>query len=326
MALNALTLPMIESLHRCLDEWDRDPGSAVVVQSASEKAFCAGGDIRQIRQNNLDGEHHLAMAFFRSEYELNARLAELETPVVSVIDGICMGGGLGLSVHGAFRVVSQRATMAMPETVIGFFPDVGATYFLPRLPGALGTYLGLTGYRLDAADAVHSGLATHRVDEVADVVTALDRRDGAVDEVLRALASDAGPQARGALADRREDIDWCFGAPTIPEIRQRLLGLDSSWGRATLTLLDVASPQSLDVTLAALTAGKQQSLRRCLQMELDIAGHVITTPDFIEGVRAALVDKDRAPKWSDPEANRFDYAAAGLWNRVRGDFTPVVCS
>lgn len=311
-ALNALTLPMIESLHRCLDGWERQPGSAVVLQSSSEKAFCAGGDIRAIRQHIVDGQHELAMDFFRREYQLNARLAELETPLVSVIDGICMGGGLGLSVHGAFRIVTDRATLAMPETAIGFFPDVGATYFLSRLPGALGTYLGLTGHRLNASDAVYCGLATHRLNDIGGLAARLARHDGAVDEVLHALVSEAAPTAAGPVEAHRIEIDWCFGAPSVVEIRRRLAQSGSGWSRATEAALDAASPQSLDVTLSALMAGKQQSLRRCLQTELDIASQVIATHDFNEGVRAALVDKDRSPRWAD--SSEFSYSTADLWN------------
>ena len=315
-ALNALTLPMIESLHRCLDEWEREPGSAVVLQSASDKAFCAGGDIREIRQRSIDGQHDLAMDFFRSEYRLNVRLAELGTPVVSVIDGICMGGGLGLSVHGAFRVVTDRATLAMPETAIGFIPDVGATYFLSRLPGALGTYLGLTGHRLTAADAVYCGLATHLVADLTGLLDRLSRHDGAVDEVLRVFTTLDGASEPASLAPHRREIDRCFGAPSVAEIRGRLAESDSDWSRTAEAALSAASPQSLEVTMAALMAGKQQNLRSCLQTELDIVDQLITTHDFIEGVRAALVDKDRSPRWSNPESSEFDYAAAGLSRRA----------
>jgi enoyl-CoA hydratase/carnithine racemase len=268
-ALNALTLPMIEEMHRCIDEWERAPGSVVVLESASERAFCAGGDIRQIRQNSLDGRHDRSVAFFTAEYELNGRIAELQTPWVSLIDGICMGGGLGLSIHGTFRVVSDRAVLAMPETAIGFFPDIGASHFLSRLPGAIGAYLGLTGYRLDAADSMYTGLATHR------------------------------------LADHRDDIDRCFSAASVAEIRSRLLELGNTWSDDTREALDTASPQSLEVTLAALSAGRQQSLRRCLAMELDLATRIIDSHDFIEGVRAALVDKDRSPSWAEPEQLSF---------------------
>ncbi|MEN0133873.1 MAG: enoyl-CoA hydratase/isomerase family protein [Rhodococcus sp. (in: high G+C Gram-positive bacteria)] len=315
-ALNALTTSMVHLLHEALDEWESAPGSAVVLESSSPKAFCAGGDIRQIRQNTVDGAHHESEEFFSSEYRLNARLAALSTPVVSLIDGICMGGGMGLSVHGTFRVVTDKAMLAMPETAIGFFPDVGGSYFLSRLPGALGTYLGLTGYRMNAADAMYTGLATHCVSDVGDVVRALcEVPQWSVDEVLRALTPD-GPTEQAKLAEHRTAIDWCFGAPTVAEIRTRLMTDGTTWAQETLQTLAEMSPQSLEVTLAAITAGKQQSLELCLQMELGIATVLARTADFVEGVRAGLVDKDRSPKWADTQAGDFDYADAGLWNRL----------
>lgn len=310
-ALNALTLSMIEDLHRHLDRWERSTGTALTLESSSPRAFCAGGDIRQIRQNSVEGRHERSTAFFSAEYELNARLSELNTPVVSLIDGICMGGGLGLSVHGSFRVVSDRATLAMPETAIGFFPDVGASYFLPRLPGAIGTYLALTGRRLDSTDAIYTGLATHRVADLSTVVNALARHDDAVDEVLRGQATEPGPATHDGVAQRRDDIDWCFGAPTVTEVASRLTGLSTSWATETLRSLQSASPQSLEITMNAQRWGKQLSLRRCLSMELDIATAIIATHDFTEGVRAALVDKDREPSWRAVPEYEFRSTASG---------------
>ena len=314
-ALNALTLPMIEELHACLDRWVADPGAVLVVESASPKAFCAGGDIRAIRQNTLEDRHDVSMAFFAAEYELNARLAEFETPVVALIDGICMGGGLGLSVHGPFRVLTERALMAMPETAIGFFPDVGASYFLSRLPGALGVYLGLTGYRMDAADALYAGLGTHLVADLAAVTTALHRhRDTSIDELLAGLAQPkTGAQKKSSnLAMYRDEIDHCFGMPTIGEICSSLAESGTQWARRTLDSLATMSPLCLDVTLAVLTSGTQMSLRECLQMELQVSSHLVRTPDFLEGVRAMLVDKDRAPQWGEACAQACDFAAVGF--------------
>ncbi|EKT77632.1 hypothetical protein WSS_A36678 [Rhodococcus opacus M213] len=314
-ALNALTTSMIDQLHRALDEWEQDPGTAVILESSSPKVFCAGGDIRQIRQNTVDGAYGDTESFFSSEYRLNARLAELRTPVVSLIDGICMGGGLGLSVHGAFRVVSDKALLAMPEAAIGFFPDVGGSYFLSRLPGGLGMYLGLTGYRLDAADAIYTGLATHRVADTAHLVSALEGNPAApIDEVLRSL-SRTEPAASSRVAEHRHEIDWCFGAPAVTEIRTRLQELDNAWSRETLVVLGSMSPQSLAVTFAVLSAGKQRDLRRCLEIELDVAIHLARTPDFVEGVRAGLVDKDRSPVWGESLFGGFDAGGSSVWHR-----------
>ena len=298
-ALNALTTDMVAAIDRGLAEWADAPLSAVVLASTSPKAFCAGGDIRTIREHSLAGDAEASERFFASEYRLNARIAEYPVPVVSLIDGVCMGGGLGLSVHGGFRVVTERAVLAMPETGIGFFPDVGASYFLPRLPGAIGMYLGLTGHRLDAADTLYTGLATHFVpadglDAVGDALA--DNPGDPVDMVLNRLGS-RSPVAESGLAAVRGEVDWAFGAATLGEIEKRLRHLDTPWAAGALAALESASPQSLEITHALLSRGRQRTLRECLAAELALARTTIRTPDFLEGVRAALVDKDRTPDW-----------------------------
>jgi enoyl-CoA hydratase/carnithine racemase len=298
-ALNALTTDMVVAIDRALAAWEHTPLSAVVLASTSTKAFCAGGDIRTIREHSLAGDAEASERFFASEYRLNARIAEYPVPVVSLIDGVCMGGGLGLSIHGAFRVVTERAVLAMPETGIGFFPDVGASYFLPRLPGALGMYLGLTGHRLDAADALYTGLATHfvpteRLEAVGDALA--DSPGDPVDVVLNRLAG-RSPVAGSRLAEARGDVDRAFGAPSLGEIEKRLRHLDTPWAADALVALESASPQSLEITHALLARGRQLTLRECLDAELALARTTIRTPDFLEGVRAALVDKDRTPRW-----------------------------
>ncbi|MDQ1013945.1 enoyl-CoA hydratase/isomerase family protein [Streptomyces afghaniensis] len=298
-ALNALTTGMVAAIDRVLAEWEHTPLSAVVLASTSTKAFCAGGDIRTIREHSLAGDAEASERFFASEYRLNARIAEYPVPVVSLIDGVCMGGGLGLSVHGGFRVVTERAVLAMPETGIGFFPDIGASYFLPRLPGAIGMYLGLTGHRLDAADALYTGLATHFVpaDGLDAVEHALaDHPGDPVDVVLNRLAG-RSPVGRSGLAEVRADVDWAFGAPALGEIEKRLRHLDTPWAASASAALESASPQSLEITHALLARGRQRTLRECLAAELALTRTTIRTPDFLEGVRAALVDKDRAPRW-----------------------------
>ncbi|WP_329416578.1 enoyl-CoA hydratase/isomerase family protein [Streptomyces sp. NBC_00704] len=298
-ALNALTTDMVVALDQVLAEWERTPLTAVVLASTSAKAFCAGGDIRTIREHSLAGDAEAAERFFASEYRLNARIAEYPVPFVSLIDGLCMGGGLGLSVHGSFRVVTERAVLAMPETGIGFFPDVGASYFLPRLPGAIGMYLGLTGSRLDAADALYTGLGTHFVpadglDAVGDALA--DAPGQPVDVVLNRLAG-RSPVGESRLAAVRGDLDRAFGAPTLGEIDARLRRLGTAWATTALAALESASPQSLEITHALLARGRQRTLRECLDAELALTRTTIRTPDFLDGVRAALVDKDRTPVW-----------------------------
>ncbi|MFF7530320.1 enoyl-CoA hydratase/isomerase family protein [Streptomyces bobili] len=298
-ALNALTTDMVAGIDRVLAGWERTPLSAVVLASTSTKAFCAGGDIRTIREHSLAGDAEASERFFASEYRLNARIAEYPVPVVSLIDGLCMGGGLGLSVHGGFRVVTERAVLAMPETAIGFFPDVGASYFLPRLPGAIGMYLGLTGHRLDAADALYTGLATHfvpadRLDAVGDALAGSS--GDPVDVVLNRLAG-RSPVEESGLAQVRGEVDWAFGAPALGEIEKRLRHLGSPWAAAASLALESASPQSLEITHGLLAGGRQRTLRECLAAELALTRTTVRTPDFLEGVRAALVDKDRTPVW-----------------------------
>ncbi|MET7782136.1 MULTISPECIES: enoyl-CoA hydratase/isomerase family protein [Streptomyces] len=298
-ALNALTTGMVVAIDRALAAWEHIPLSTVVLGSTNTKAFCAGGDIRTIREHSLAGNAEASERFFASEYRLNARIAEYPVPVVSLIDGLCMGGGLGLSVHGTFRVVTESAVLAMPETGIGFFPDVGAGYFLPRLPGAIGMYLGLTGHRLDAADALYTGLATHFVpadglDAVGDALA--DNPRDPVDVVLNRLGG-RSPVAESGLAKVRGEVDWAFGAPTLGEIEKRLHRLGTPWAAAALVAMAAASPQSLEITHALLARGRQRTLRECLDAELALTRTTIRTPDFLEGVRAALVDKDRSPTW-----------------------------
>lgn len=299
-ALNALTLPMVRELERVLLDWRDQPLSAVLIESSDKRAFCAGGDIRGIRQNTLDGRHTLSEQFFATEYRVNAILADYPHPVVSLIDGVCMGGGLGLSVHGPFRVVTEAAVLAMPETAIGFFPDVGASFFLPRLPGAVGMYLGLTGTRLGAADALEFGLATHfchsnLLGEIPGLLRTRGRRS--VDEVLRSISS-----VPAAPSGHRDEIDDAFGASSVEQILERLRASGSAWAREQLRTLNRMSPQSLALTFHLLTRGRERNLAGCLAAELRAARYVTRTADFIEGVRAALVDKDRTPVWSDTPA------------------------
>ena len=310
-ALNALTLPMIRAISELLERGR--PERAVTIESSRDGVFCAGGDIRQIRQNTLDDDTAASDDFFAAEYRLNETLASYPVPVVALIDGVCMGGGLGLSVHGAFRVVTERAVLAMPETGIGFFPDVGASYFLSRLPGGVGLYLGLTGARIAAADALDIGLATHNVasGDLRSVVPALieDRRP--VDAVLRDLAS-VPPEASRIAANRRR-IDAAFTATSVEAIDHRLQADGSSWAVETRSALQGASPQSLNLTLDLILRGRERTLRECLDAERDAASHVVRSADFLEGVRAALVDKDRAPVWANSEYEGISRNGKVLW-------------
>lgn len=300
-ALNALDLTMIELIAEALERWrDDDAVRSVVIRSASPKAFCSGGDIRAVRAAALRGDDAAVRAYFSAEYALNALIARYPKPYTALIDGYAMGGGLGVSVHGSARVVTERAVLAMPETAIGFFPDIGASHFLPRLPGAVGMYLGLTGVRIPAAAAVEYGLATHYVPaaELPALEAALTGagHPGGVAEVLAAFATAAPPSES---AEHREAIDRCFGASDLGELRDRLAAEDGDreWADETLAALDRASPMSLEITFDLLRAGADSTLEDCLARELELACRTARSADFAEGVRAALVDKDRRPVW-----------------------------
>ncbi len=305
-ALNAIDLPMIRACTSALQAWRDDPHvHAVVIAGAGDRAFCAGGDIRALRQYELDGEHHRAEEFFREEYELNLMIATYPKPYVALIDGICMGGGIGVSVHAPYRVATERAAFAMPETAIGFFPDIGATFFLPRLPGQLGTYLGLTGVRMQGADAVHAGLATHFVQH--DELPALSR--ALTEDGPAALASHTAPLPAFSLAPHRAAIDQCFGADSVAEIVRRLEAVGDEWATKTAGTLRAVSPSALCWTLAALRHGADLTLPQCQAAELALTRTTMRHPDFAEGVRAMVVDKDRKPRWQPARIEDIDPAA-----------------
>ncbi len=293
-ALNALDLPMIRAIAAALSAWRDDPSiHAVVMEGAGGRAFCAGGDIRAMRAHALAGEHADIETFFAEEYALNAQIDEYPKPYVALIDGICMGGGIGVSVHGDIRVTTEAGMFAMPETAIAMFPDVGASFMLPRLPGHLGLYLGLTGARLHGADAVHAGIATHFVpkERFADLRAAL-ARDG-----VAAIAAHAEALPPFALAAHRSAIDHCFSAASVDGILGRLAEDGSPWAQETLATLRAMSPSAVLWSFEIITQGATRSLRDCLAGELALTRHVTVHPDFAEGVRAMVVDKDRQPKW-----------------------------
>ena len=292
-ALNALDIAMIRAIADALHAWRDDPAiHAVVVEGAGGRAFCAGGDIRAVRAASLAGDYAQIETFFAEEYALNQAIADYPKPYIALIDGICMGGGIGISVHGSARVATEAALFAMPETGIGLFPDVGASHILPRLRGEIGMYMALTGARLHGADAVYAGLATH--------FTTRETMAGLAD----ALAQD-GPAALGMIAApvdapiaaHMDAITRCFGADSVAQIVESLAAEDSVWAKETLATLLAASPGSVLWTFGLVRAGAARTLPECLQAELVLGRTVTKHPDFQEGVRAMVVDKDRNPKW-----------------------------
>jgi enoyl-CoA hydratase len=309
-ALNALTRPMVRRLGALFAAWRDDPDVAVVVaRGEGERAFCSGGDVRAVYEAGRAGRREEALAFFHDEYRMNWRLFRFPKPYVALVDGITMGGGVGISVHGRFRVVTERALFAMPETGIGLFPDVGGTYFLPRCPGALGTYLALTGARLKAADCLYVGYATHFVpsERLGEVEAALreaaaaggDAAAAAVEEALAPLSGDPGPPP---LAEHRETIDRCFAHDRVEDILAALAderGDDGGWAAETRADLMTKSPTSLKVTLSQMRRGAGLDFDAAMRLEYRMVHRIVAGHDFYEGIRALLVDKDGEPRW-DP--------------------------
>lgn len=301
-ALNALDLPMIRVIRQALEAWRGDDAVEAVVVESAGRAFCAGGDIRAVRAQVLAGEMAEAERFFAEEYELNGAIAHYPKPYVSLINGICMGGGLGISVHGSDRIVTEAAALAMPETAIGLAPDIGASFFLPRLRGFLGSYLGLCGARVEGADAVHAGLATAFVpaEQLPGLSAALAK------EGIAAIAHVSATLPPYRLQPSLAAIEGCFGGDSVPDICARLEALGTPWAAETLAILHRMSPSSLCWSLASIRAGASRSLDECLAAELALVTRIIRLPDFLEGVRAMVVDKDRTPAWQPARIEDVD--------------------
>jgi enoyl-CoA hydratase len=273
-ALNALTLPMIRACAAILETWRDDPHvHAVVIEGAGDRAFCAGGDIRALRDGFLAGRHDTVEQFFAEEYALNLTIATYPKPYIALIDGLCMGGGIGLSVHAPYRVATEHAGFGMPETAIG-------------------------------ADAVHAGFATHYTPRARlDKLSATLAQDG-----LAALAAYDETLPPFSLAGQRAAIDHCFSADTVSDIVGRLEATHAEWARAALTALRTVSPSALHWTLRALRRGRDLTLAQALEAEKALTRTTMAHPDFAEGVRAMVVDKDRQPRWQPATIEAVDPA------------------
>jgi len=300
-ALNALSLSMIHAIAPRLQAWATDDGvDAVVIQGAGEKAFCAGGDIRDLYEGRGTD---FGPTYYAAEYKLNVLIHTYPKPYIALMDGVTMGGGVGMSVHGSHRVVSDRILFAMPETGIGLFPDIGASWFLPCCPGEIGMYLGLTGHRLRAADTLYAGIGDAHVpaDRLDDLLAALagaTSLDGdGVAAILRNFAVDPGA---APLADHRAAIDRCFAGDSVEDILARLAAEDSDWARAQIETISTKSPTALKVTYRQLREGARiESIADIMAMEYRLADRSFRGHDLFEGIRAVVIDKDGAPKW-DP--------------------------
>ncbi|WP_349368174.1 enoyl-CoA hydratase/isomerase family protein [Salinarimonas sp.] len=298
-ALNALTLDAVRAMRAALDAWAHDPAvTRVVVEGAGEKAFCAGGDIRKLVEAGKAGRRAEAEAFWREEYELNALIARYPKPYVALIDGICMGGGVGVSLHGSHRVAGERYLFAMPEVGIGFFPDVGASHALPRLPGKTGLYLALTGARLKQADALAMGLATHAVGATAmpEIRAGLLAGED-VDALLDRFRHDPGP---APIETRAATVDACFGEGSVEGIvaaLERMATEGDAPAGEILGMMRGKSPTSQKLAFEQMRRGATLSFEEAMRMEFRIVSRILDGHDFYEGVRAVLIDKDHAPHW-----------------------------
>ncbi|MFJ8233402.1 enoyl-CoA hydratase/isomerase family protein [Streptomyces sp. NPDC094448] len=297
-ALNALTHDMVRTLADALDRWEKDPAvETIVITGAGERGLCAGGDIRAIHRDAVSGGTASA-DFWRDEYRLNVRIARYPKPYVALMDGIVMGGGVGISAHGTVRIVTERSRIAMPETGIGFVPDVGGTYLLGLAPGELGTHLALTGTPVGAADALLCGLADHYVPSHALPALLAGLAHASVHEVLTRHVRPAPP---GELGARRAWIDTCYTADTVEEIVERLTAHADPAAREAARTLRTKAPTALKVTLAALRGARLLGpLERVLEQEYRVSCAALTHPDLAEGIRAQVIDKDRAPRWHPP--------------------------
>jgi enoyl-CoA hydratase len=307
LALNALTVDMCIAIEKKLAEWEQVSHiKAVVIRGEGEKAFCAGGDIRYVYDL---GKLRIRKSckFFWHEYRLNRRIFHFPKPYIALMHGITMGGGAGVSVHGSHRVGSETLSFAMPEAELGFFPDAGGSYFLPRCTGKTGAYIALTGTRLHIADALYAGLVDHFVpkDKFDSLIAALAEAKFCEDANVQvsdiiglfSMEVDNMDMYKSHLLEHRTEINHCFSANTVEESMDALVELKSDWSEMVIARLLKKSPTSLKVALKQLLLGSQMDFDDCMRMEYRIAQHFLVYPDFYEGIRAAIIDKDHSPIW-----------------------------
>ena len=309
-ALNALTLSMVREIHPQLKKWENDSSvKNVLIKAEGEKAFCAGGDIRALHDWGKNNDEE-AVGFYREEYILNQYIKRYPKPYISLVNGIVMGGGVGLSVHGSHRIAGENYSFAMPETGIGLFPDVGGSFFLPRLSFEAGTYLALTGNRIKAADAIFLGTATNfiRSENFSNLINDLSKDENDPKNVIEKYSVEPGK------SEFKEISLFCnkiFKADTVEKIIENLTEENSDLSKKILSTIEQKSPTSLKVALRSLRLGKNISFEDCMQMEFRMVNKVMNDHDFYEGVRALIIDKDNKPSWkpssiSEVEENFVD--------------------
>lgn len=298
LALNALNHVMFVELDKHLKVWESNSAiKAVVIRAVEGRAFCAGGDIRYAYEHRTDPT---LPHFFRDEYRLNLRIHHYPKPYIALLDGITMGGGAGISMHGSHRIGTERLVFAMPETGIGFYPDVGATYVLARLPYKMGFYLGLTGVKISYSDCLTLGIVQEIVDShsLNAIIAALaDNELSDEDAVTKILSMFAIRTPESELLQHKNEIDTCFSQKTIEEIILALDNQSSEWCQQTANIIKSKSPTSLKVTLHALQKALHLNFDEAMKMEYGLTTHFLQSNDFFEGVRAVVIDKDQKPKW-----------------------------
>tara|TARA_A100000171_G_C2139501_1_gene153590 strand:- start:1757 stop:2860 length:1104 start_codon:yes stop_codon:yes gene_type:complete len=301
-ALNALNLPMMQRLLDLITTWQNFEGiSCILIKGNSPRAFCSGGDLRSVYEAYQSGNIAFLERLFRTEYTYNAHLKAFTKPHVALIHGIVMGGGVGASLHGSHRVMTNSTIFAMPETGIGYFPDIGGTYFLTRCAPEIGLYIGLTGARLSGSDALYAGFATHYCDESdfntlenhLEVSAPLSHQE--VDSLLQDFKKTPPPST---LQNNQELLKRCFLKPTLEGVFEALSKETDSFAKETLTMLTSRSPLSLQITFHQLTTGQNLSFNDVMKREFIMSQNLLKKSDFIEGIRAAVIDKDRSPRWS----------------------------
>jgi len=312
-ALNALDQAMCLAVDAALKIWGNDDAiAAVVIRGAGGRAFCSGGDVRLAREDGIawkkgQSDGRIVREFFRDEYRMDRRIATFPKPYIALIDGITMGGGVGISVHGRYRLATATTLLAMPETQIGLFPDVGTSYVLSRLPGGVGTWMALTGARLNAADCKLLGLATHAVDhERLDELVGALASGGDIETTIARYAADAGTPE---LPANRAVIDRCFLHDRMEDIMAALEAGGGAFATETLATLSLMSPTSLKLTLKLIRKARTLDLDDCFRMDYRLSQSVLAGHDFYEGVRAQLVDKDKQPKWYPATLDAVDDTA-----------------
>jgi enoyl-CoA hydratase/carnithine racemase len=309
-ALNALTPSMCQHIKQALDDWENSSLiKAVMIRGSGERAFCAGGDLRHLYQTGKENPQE-AKFFFYHEYRMNYRIFNFAKPYIALLDGITMGGGVGLSVYGNQRIATEKLLWAMPETGIGYFADVGASYFLSHSPGYMGFYLGLTGARINAADCYYLGLIdqyinSSQIDNFLAKLLATPFDFDANQTVTDILSEFTLPLEDSTLAKYRTEIDTCFAHNTMEDIIHALQRHKNPWCHEVAQLLLTKSPISLKVTLEALQRGKQFELANCLSMEYRLGQHFLYAHDFYEGIEAVVINKNQVPRWSPSKLEKI---------------------